>query len=118
HCPAGLDDPDQLHPIRGGLPLRVAVADDGPWGGSADPFVIPDEAVAVLVYAAPAFGEGYRRADARRHRQGAERPEAVTNDVDGDGRNPLLRKGGSHGQRIAAPGTSSLLAAPGTVAEE
>src|SRR5207245_7041963 len=70
------------------------------------------------VDAAPALEERYRRADAWRHRQGAERPEAVTNDVDGDGRNPLLRQGGSQGQRIAAPGTSSLLAAPGTVAED
>src|SRR5438270_617205 len=113
-----LDDPDQLHQVRDGRPLPVAVSDDGPWWGSADTFVIPNDAVAVLVYAAPAFAECYRRAGARRHRQGAQRPEAVTNDVDGDGRNPLLRQGGSQCQRIAAPGASSLLAPPGTVAED
>src|SRR5207244_7275709 len=118
HVHTDLDDPDQLHQIRDGLPLPVAVSDDGPWWGRADTFVIPDDAVAVLVHAAPAFEECYRRADARLHRQGAERPEAVTNDVDGDGRNPLLRQGGSQGQRIAAPGTSTLFAAPGTVAED
>src|SRR5262245_54029168 len=42
----------------------------------------------------------------------------MTDDVDGEGRNPLLCQGGSQGQRIAAPGTPSLLAAPGAVAED
>src|SRR5262249_19237389 len=102
-----LDDPDQLHQIRDGLPLPVAVPDDGPRCGSADPFVIRDDSVAVLVDAAPAFEECYRRADARRHRQGAERTEAVTNDVDGDRRDPLFRQGSSQGQRSAATDASS-----------
>src|SRR5262249_60916962 len=47
--------------------------------------------------------------------------QAVTNDVDGDRRDPPLRQGSSQGQRIAAPGTpgrSSLLAAPEAVAED
>ena len=59
-----LDDPDQLHQIRDGLPLPVAVPDDRPRCGSVDPFVIRDDSVAVLVDAAPAFEERYRRADA------------------------------------------------------
>ena len=44
----------------------------------------------------------------------------MTNDVDGDGRDPLLRQGGSQGQRSAATdaASSSLLAAPDTVAED
>src|SRR5262245_9100467 len=116
-----LDDPDQLHQIRDGLPQPVALPDDGPWCGGADPFVIPDDAVAVLVDAPPAFREGYGRADARSHRQGAERPESVTDRVDGDRRDSPLRQGGSQGQGLAGPGTrgtSSLFAAPGAVAED
>src|SRR6185369_9041023 len=47
--------------------------------------------------------------------------EAVADDVDGDRRDPLFRQGGGQGQRIAASRTttsSSLLAAPDTVAED
>ena len=119
HVHPDLDDPDQLHQIRDGLPQPVAVPDDGPWCGGADPFVIPDDSVAVLVDAASALEEGHRRADRRRHRQGAERAEAVTDGVDGDGRDPLLRQGGSQASESPPPGPdSSLLAAPGTVAED
>src|SRR5262249_29623554 len=68
--------------------------------------------------AAPTLEEGYRRADRRLHRQGAERPEAVTNDVDGDGRNPPLRQGGGNGVVAPGnPGSGSVLAAPEAVAE-
>src|SRR5262249_39543230 len=102
-------------------PQPVALPDDGPRCGGADPFVTVDVAVAVLVDAAPACREGYGRADARSHRQGAERPEAVTDRVDGDRRDPPLRQGGSQGQGLTGPGTrgtSSLLAAIGPVAED
>ena len=40
HVHPDLDDPDQLHQIRDGLPQPVAVPDDRPRCGSADPFVI------------------------------------------------------------------------------
>src|SRR5204863_6017240 len=45
HVHTDLKDPDQLHQIRDGLPLPVAVSDDGPWWGSADTFVIRDDSV-------------------------------------------------------------------------
>src|SRR5262245_56860875 len=86
---ADLNDPDELHQVRGSLDPRISVAEDAARGRSEGALGRGDLPVVVDIDPAAPGGEADRTARRSQEHEGAERPEPVADGVDADRRNAV-----------------------------